>query len=150
MYIRPGAFGPLTIAGLNWRHGDLEDTLLQLFLAASAAGGRKRKFSAMDVKRIYFGNWLRDYSQAIDTGSLKYVEANTVRLLLWVLGFMTFGYATGEFEVTRERLGCYRPEEHIDNPKDYNDNNDVCALWFLIERFLMLFRPANTTTVSAD
>lgn len=30
---------------------------------------------------------------------------------------MTFGFATGEFEVTEERLGTYRPEEHIDNPK---------------------------------
>jgi hypothetical protein len=38
---------------------------------------------------------------------------------------MTFGYATREFEVTAERLGCYRPEEHIDNPKNYNDNNDA-------------------------
>ena len=38
-------------------------------------------------------------------------------MLLWILGFMTFGYATREFEVTSERLGCYRPEEHIDNPK---------------------------------
>ena len=26
---------------------------------------------------------------------------------------MSFGYATGEFEVTAERLGVYRPEEHI-------------------------------------
>lgn len=26
---------------------------------------------------------------------------------------MTFGYGTGAFEVTEERLGCYRPEEHI-------------------------------------
>jgi len=26
---------------------------------------------------------------------------------------MSFGYATGEFEVTTERLGVYRPEEHI-------------------------------------
>ena len=31
---------------------------------------------------------------------------------------MSFGYGTKEFEVTSERLGCYRPEEHIDNPKD--------------------------------
>lgn len=30
-----------------------------------------------------------------------------------------------EFEVTEERLGCYRPEEHIDNPKDYADNKDA-------------------------
>jgi hypothetical protein len=38
---------------------------------------------------------------------------------------MSFGYGTGEFEVTAERLGCYRPEEHIDNPKDYADNIDA-------------------------
>lgn len=38
---------------------------------------------------------------------------------------MSFGYATGEFEVTDERLGVYRPEEHIDNPKDYADNVDA-------------------------
>ena len=25
---------------------------------------------------------------------------------------MSFGYATREFEVTSERLGVYRPEEH--------------------------------------
>ena len=27
--------------------------------------------------------------------------------------------------MTTERLGCYRPEEHIDNPKDYADNLDA-------------------------
>ena len=115
------------MAGANWRHGDIEDTLLQLMAAAAVSRGRRRKFTSMDVKRIYFGNWLRDYSQAIDTGALKYVEAPTIRILLWILGFMNFGYATGEFEVTADRLGCYRPEEHIDNPKDYNENNDVSS-----------------------
>lgn len=38
---------------------------------------------------------------------------------------MTFGYGTREFEVTAERLGCYRPEEHIDNPKGYADGLDA-------------------------
>jgi hypothetical protein len=38
---------------------------------------------------------------------------------------LSFGYATEEFEVTEERLGVYRPEEHIDNPKDYADNKDA-------------------------
>jgi hypothetical protein len=79
----------------------------------------------MDVKRVYFGNWLRDYSQAVDVGTVKYVSAEAIRLLLWVLGFLSFGYATNEFEVTSQRLGCYRPEEHIDNPKDYADNLDA-------------------------
>ncbi|PPJ51643.1 hypothetical protein CBER1_08819 [Cercospora berteroae] len=110
------------IEGQNWRHGDIEDTLLTL-LTARAMGGKK--FSKLDVKRTYFGNWLRDYSQAVDVGTVKYVSAEAIRLLLWILGFMSFGYGTGEFEVTKERLGCYRPEEHIDNPKDYADNQDA-------------------------
>ncbi|KAL7269722.1 hypothetical protein RUND412_007602 [Rhizina undulata] len=118
------------IEGINWRHGDIEDTLKQLMMATSASGtvfgvSRAKLFDSNAVKRVYFGNWLRDYSQAVDVGSLKYVEAGTIRLILWILAFMSFGYATGEFEVTAERLGCYRPEEHIDNPKDYADNLDA-------------------------
>jgi len=129
-FARPAqAFGAGNIAstskieGQNWRHGDIEDTLLTLLTARVI--GRNKKFSKLDVKRVYFGNWLRDYSQAIDVGTVKYVSADAIRLLLWVLGFMSFGYGTGEFEVTSDRLGCYRPEEHIDNPKDYADNIDA-------------------------
>lgn len=61
----------------------------------------------------------------MDTATLAKVQAETIRVLIWVLSFMSFGYATAEFEVTSERLGCYRPEEHIDNPKDYADNVDA-------------------------
>ncbi|MCJ1273095.1 hypothetical protein MMC21_000884 [Puttea exsequens] len=110
------------IEGLNWRHGDIEDTLLNLLMSRAAGG---KKFGKLDVKRVYFGNWLRDYSQAVDVGTVKYVSAEAIRIILWVLGFMSFGYGTKEFEVTTERLGCYRPEEHIDNPKDYADNEDA-------------------------
>jgi len=109
------------IDGVNYRHGDIENTLLELIMAA----GSSQKFEKLDVKRVYFGNWLRDYSQAIDVGGLKQLPSETIRILLWCLSFLTFGYATGEFEVTAERLGCYRPEEHIDNPKDYADNEDA-------------------------
>lgn len=110
------------VEGLNWRHGDIEDTLLTLVMSRAAGG---KKFDKMNVARVYFGNWLRDYSQAIDVGTVKSVSAEAIRILLWVLGFMTFGYGTREFEVTAERLGCYRPEDHIDNPKDYADNIDA-------------------------
>lgn len=41
------------------------------------------------------------------------------------MSFMAFGYATEEFEVTEERLGVYRPEEHIDNPLGYGDGLDA-------------------------
>lgn len=61
----------------------------------------------------------------MDVGTLAKVQGETIRVLVWVLSFMSFGYATGEFEVTAERLGVYRPEEHIDNPKDYADNQDA-------------------------
>jgi hypothetical protein len=72
-----------------------------------------------------FANTSASTAQAIDVGTVKYVSAEAIRILLWVLGFMTFGYGTKEFEVTAERLGCYRPEDHIDNPKDYADNLDA-------------------------
>ncbi|EFQ25491.1 heterokaryon incompatibility protein Het-C [Colletotrichum graminicola] len=110
------------IEGQNWRHGDIEDALLTLAMARAMNG---KKFSKMMVSRVYFGNWLRDYSQAIDVGTVKSVSAEAIRLLLCVLGFLTFGFGSKEFEVTADRLGCYRPEDHIDNPKNYADNEDA-------------------------
>ncbi|KAF3901991.1 hypothetical protein ABW21_db0209223 [Orbilia brochopaga] len=129
LHVRPSlAFGAGNVAGVskvegvNWRHGDIEDTLLTILLARAAGG---KKFDKLAVARVYFGNWLRDYSQAIDVGTVKAVSAEAIRLLLCVLGFMTFGYGSKEFEVTADRLGCYRPEDHIDNPKNYADNVDA-------------------------
>ncbi|KAL3424497.1 heterokaryon incompatibility protein Het-C [Phlyctema vagabunda] len=125
------------IEGQNFRHGgrsldahtlqprktkqilDIEDMLKTIAFI------KGHKWTSMMVKRVYFGNWLRDYSQAVDVGSLKGVSAPTIRILVWVLSFLSFGYATGEFEVTEERLGVYRPEEHIDNPKGYADDLDA-------------------------
>ncbi|KAL8949567.1 MAG: hypothetical protein Q9222_004341 [Ikaeria aurantiellina] len=107
------------IEGRNWRHGDIEDMLKTIAFI------KGHKWTSMMVKRVYFGNWLRDYSQAVDVGTLKGIQSGTIRILVWVLSFLSFGYATAEFEVTEERLGVYRPEEHIDNPKDYADNQDA-------------------------
>ena len=107
------------IEGVNWRHGDIEDML------KAVAFIKGHKWTSMMIKRVYFGNWLRDYSQAVDVGTLKGIQSGTIRILVWVLSFLSFGFATGEFEVTEERLGVYRPEEHIDNPKDYADNQDA-------------------------
>ncbi|KAL2265194.1 hypothetical protein VTJ83DRAFT_6294 [Remersonia thermophila] len=107
------------VEGHNWRHGDIEDMLTTIAFLYG------KKWSSMNLRRVYFGNWLRDYSQAIDVGSLKKINAETIRILVWVLSFMANGYATAEFEVTAERLGVYRPEEHIDNPLGYADNEDA-------------------------
>ncbi|KIR24943.1 heterokaryon incompatibility protein HET-C [Cryptococcus deuterogattii LA55] len=126
------AFGAGNIPSFSYledkafRHGDIEDIIANLFKAAG--GGflsRGTKFTPLDVKRVYFGNWLRDYSQAVDVGSLKKTNLQTIINIVMVLGFMAHGYATGEFEVTKERLGCYLPTEHIDNPKGYADGEDA-------------------------
>lgn len=107
------------VEGVNWRHGDIEDMLKTLVFL------KGKKWTTLLVQRTYFGNWLRDYSQAVDVASLKGVNAETIRILVWILSFLANGYATEEFEVTSDRLGVYRPEEHIDNPLGYGDGNDA-------------------------
>ncbi|KAI0019406.1 heterokaryon incompatibility Het-C [Xylariomycetidae sp. FL0641] len=107
------------VEGHNWRHGDIEDMLKTIAFLHG------KKWTTLLVQRTYFGNWLRDYSQAVDVGSLKGINAETIRVLVWVLSFLANGYATDEFEVTAERLGVYRPEEHIDNPLGYADGLDA-------------------------
>ncbi|KAF7307409.1 Het-C-domain-containing protein [Mycena indigotica] len=122
-----------------FRHGDIENILATLAKTAghaalsgasggdllgfakslikeAASGSGGAKFSSGDIKK---GNWLRDYSQAMDIGGLSKLTADTLVLVVSVLGFMTFGFATQEFQVTAERLGVYLPVEHIDNPKGY-------------------------------
>ena len=52
------------------------------------------------ISRSIFVDDSRDYSQAIDVGTLsKGLDAATIRILIWVFGFLSFGYATDEFEV---------------------------------------------------
>jgi hypothetical protein len=45
-----------------------------------------------------------------------------------VLAFKKFGFATDEFEVTHEVLGVYRPEEHIDNPREWGGKMSASEL----------------------
>ncbi|KAF9458963.1 heterokaryon incompatibility protein Het-C-domain-containing protein [Collybia nuda] len=120
--------------GRAFRHGDIEDALAELIKRGSGGGfalasmlSKGHKFNGLDIKRVYFGNWLRDYSQAIDIATLKKLPKQTIMNLIMVLGFMAHGYATNEFEVTPERLGVYLPTEHIDNPKGYGDGEDPRA-----------------------
>ncbi|KAG8910285.1 hypothetical protein FRC01_006412 [Tulasnella sp. 417] len=116
------------LEGKAFRHGDIEDVLADLLKKSAGSGllglGGGSKFGGLDVKRVYFGNWLRDYSQAVDIAGLKQVQIQTILNIVTVLGFMAHGYATGAFEVTAERLGTYLPVEHIDNPKGYGEGED--------------------------
>ncbi|KAJ3380849.1 hypothetical protein HDU92_005748 [Lobulomyces angularis] len=109
--------------GKAFRHGDIADVLLELSKTAAGASllsfFKSDKFKKLDIQRIYFGNWLRDFSQAMDVGALSKVSRDQILTLLVVFSFLSNGYGTKEFQVTEERLGTYRPEEHIDNPKGY-------------------------------
>lgn len=104
--------------GFVWRHGDLAEVLK--FLPTSFVTGYR--FTKLQRKQIYFGNWLRDFSQVIDTTCLENVPEPILRAIVSVMAFMEFGFATDEFDVTRERLGCYTHVEHIDNPCGYPDD----------------------------
>ncbi|KAF7547250.1 hypothetical protein G7Z17_g7865 [Cylindrodendrum hubeiense] len=121
---RASAFGAGEVAGTSdfngyvWRHGDIVEVLR--YLPASFI--THYRFTALERRQIYFGNWLRDFSQVIDTTCLENVPEPILRAIVSVLGFMEFGFATDEFEVTTERLGCYTHVEHIDNPKGYAEN----------------------------
>jgi hypothetical protein len=44
-----------------------------------------KKWTTLMVSRVYFGNWLRDYSQAVDVGSLKGINAATIRIIVCCL-----------------------------------------------------------------
>ncbi|KAJ1029194.1 hypothetical protein NDA18_002822 [Ustilago nuda] len=111
--------------GKAFRHGDIEDILEELAKKVGGSLFGSSKFGGLDIKRTYFGNWLRDYSQAMDVASLQKMSKQAVLNIVMVLGFLAHGYATAEFQVTDERLGVYLPEEHLDNPKGYADGKDA-------------------------
>lgn len=46
------------------------------------------------------------------TSTLKKVPEPLLRAVVSILGFVQFGDATGEFDITAERLGVYRHKEH--------------------------------------
>jgi hypothetical protein len=79
--VRTGVMGKLIIVlelpKLICIDSDIEDTLLAILMTRASGG---KKFSKLDVKRVYFGNWLRDYSQAVDVCPLtkmNHMDYNT-------------------------------------------------------------------------
>lgn len=61
----------------------------------------------------------------MDVAGLEKLPKTTILTIVAVLGFLTFGYATEEYEITEERLGVYRCEEHLDNPKVRHSSREV-------------------------
>ncbi len=97
---------------------------------------KKAGFTTAQCKAIYFGNWLRDYSQLLDPKIVlapgepkqfpyKFSRETLTKLvnLLAIREFHTLVRKQPESEegldfVTPEMLLVYRPVEHIDNPKN--------------------------------
>lgn len=80
MEVRPKSFRYQLLPNVPLTHNttstDIEDIL------ETIAFLHGKKWTSMLIKRTYFGNWLRDYSQAVDIGSLKGVNAATIRILV--------------------------------------------------------------------
>lgn len=77
-----------------------------------------------DLKAVYFGNWLRDFSQINDVPFLKTVDSSVLlNAVKWMAEMQGFSQSLPGFTITMDRLGVYRPEEHVDSPslivKDY-------------------------------
>lgn len=90
-------------------------------------------FNPIVRKQIYFGNWLRDYSQLLTPKFMRkpehpkdlarYISRDAWTKLVAILAQAKFVEDTHQeeiFRVTRERLGVSRAVDHIDNPTDPN------------------------------
>ena len=80
-------------------------------------------------KHIYFGNWLRDFSQVVDPSIVRApgeeksfperISRDHLTRLVDIFArkeFVEIPSERSSFVVTKDNLGVYRPVEHIDNP----------------------------------
>ena len=103
-------------------HGSIESVL-------EHAGFRQH-----EIRAIYYGNWLRDFSQLLDPKIVRaahtpknfpdVLSRDALTRIVDVLAVKEFSdlmkIDREKFRVTPQRLGVYRPSEHIDNPKVIN------------------------------
>lgn len=91
---------------------------------------RDFNFSQHEIDAVYFGNWLRDYSQVVDPKITRAADmpkefpatlsreswTDLVDVLAAKKFFDLRMRYPNEMKVTPHKLGVYRPAEHIDNP----------------------------------
>jgi hypothetical protein len=63
---------------------------------------------------------------------------------------MTFGYGTKEFEVTAERLGCYRPEDHIGTCTPTSTNSDLIKAFQTTPKIMRIISMLHNMTVDFE
>lgn len=91
-------------------------------------------FSGDERQTVYFGNWLRDYSQLLDPKIVRGADTpkdfpdllsrSALTRIVDVLAARKFNALrkkhSADFTVTEAKLGVYRPSEHVDNPRVSN------------------------------
>lgn len=98
------------LANRTFTHGNIEAGLRQLDPSF---------FTESVVRKIYFGNFLRDFSQILDRASLNLMPTKAWMPLVKFFGRQEFG-KDPTFRIEQSVLGVYQPHEHVDNPKSYN------------------------------
>lgn len=98
------------------------------------AGLAELGFSEDERQTVYFGNWLRDYSQLLDPKIVRgtdmpkdfpdLLSRSALTRIVDVLAARKFNALrkkhSADFTVTEAKLGVYRPSEHVDNPRVSN------------------------------
>jgi hypothetical protein len=98
------------------------------------AGLQAVGFAKEDLQAIYFGNWLRDYSQLLDPKIVRgreqkkdfpnVMSREALTAIVDIMAARKFAELRAQdssnYKVTEQRLGVYRPSHHIDNPKVEN------------------------------
>jgi hypothetical protein len=90
-----------------------------------------------ELKRVYFGNWLRDFSQLVDPAvtrapsSPSTTDGFTRSSLTSVLDIISREHFGNNpiFQVTPARCLVYRPDHHVDNPKGLKDGTAIDPLF---------------------
>jgi outer membrane protein OmpA-like peptidoglycan-associated protein len=88
----------------SWGHQAIEEAVV-----------KKRRGEATLAKEIYFGNWLRDFSQVLTPLTLQWASPQALTQMIHVLAHSEFGLKS-KFDVTQAKLGQYQFQEHIDHP----------------------------------
>ena len=92
-------------------------------------------FTEFQLDAIYYGNWLRDYSQLLDPKLVRAIgtpknfpdvlSREALTKIVDVLAVREFPRLRvtdrQRFTVTPDKLGVYRPSEHLDNPRPATD-----------------------------
>ena len=71
--------GDKGLDGYVWRHGDIATAVL---LSLPISFQTNYKFTKLEKMNIYFGNWLRDYSQLIDVSLLQRLPEPLLRAVV--------------------------------------------------------------------